>query len=395
MYFHRKLEKALTRYLKFPVIAILGQRYSGKTTLARTSFADYAFVSLEDPSLREFAQSDPKGFLQEYSKGKGLIIDEFQYVPDLLSYIQLIIDEKKRPAYFILTGSQNFLMNQAITQSLAGRVGILTLLPLSIDELNESKLLAGDVNELILNGSYPRLYADKIPPTDLYPSYINTYIERDVRQLTNVGDLAIFQKFLALCAGRIGQLLNLSELAMHCSISVPTATKWLSILEASYILFRLQPHFNNFNKRITKTPKLFFYDTGIACSLLKITSVETLAVSPFKGNLFENLIIADFFKQFYNKGIQPGLYFWRDRNGIIEVDTIVDNGKQLTPVEIKSSQTINIAFFDALTRWNEISDTSPKNNYLIYGGTENQKRVKGSIVSWRSAGTLISKILGD
>ncbi len=392
MFFRRDLEKPLERFRKFPVVAILGPRQSGKTTLARHFFKGYVFLSFEDPAIREFATTDPKGFLREYENERGLILDEFQYVPQILSYIQLEVDQKKRPGYFVLTGSQNFLANQAITQSLAGRVGILTLLPFSIHELTVNKLLPAHASDLILDGSYPRVYAEQIPPTDLYPSYINTYVERDVRQLINVGDLGTFQKFLSLCAGRVGQLLNLSDIAMNCGISVPTASKWFSLLEASYILFRLQPHFTNFNKRITKTPKLYFYDTGLVCALLQITSQDTLSVSPFRGNLFENLMVSDLYKQFYNQGKRPPLYFWRDRNGTLEIDCIVDKGNLLIPVEIKASETILSTFFRTMIKWNEVSSTDPQNNYLIYAGTEKQTRAHGRILGWKAAGELIKML---
>lgn len=392
MFLKRTIQKVFERYLKFPVIALLGPRQSGKTTLVRHFFSDYTFVSLEDPSLREFARSDARGFLKQYAQGKGLIIDEFQYVPTLLSYIQLMVDEQKRPGFFVLTGSQNFLVNQAITQSLAGRVGILTLLPFSLDELKKHKLLPADVAQTILQGFYPRIYSEEILPTDFYPSYINTYIERDVRQLTNVGDLATFQKFLALCAGRIGQLLNLSELAAHCAISVPTASKWLSILEASYLVFRLQPYFKNFNKRLVKTPKLYFYDTGIACSLLRITNTENMRLSPFWGNLFENLVMSDLVKQCYNLGQRPSLYFWRDQNGTIEIDALIEKNLKLFALEMKASETITSNFFSNLLKWNEISATDSATNYLIYGGDQNQQRSSGNIIGWQSASDLVETL---
>lgn len=392
MFYHRDIEPTLERFKKFPAIALLGPRQSGKSTLARNYFKKHTFVSFEDPAIRAFAAEDPKGFLQQYEKSSGVIFDEFQYVPELLSYIQIAIDADNKPGFFVLTGSQNFLMNQAISQSLAGRVGILTLLPFSIHELSSNNLIAHTPAQAIINGGYPRLYAEGITAQDLYPSYITTYIERDVRLLMNVGNLATFQKFLSLCAGRIGQLLNLSDIAVNCGISVPTAQQWFSILESSYIAFRLQPHFSNFNKRITKTPKLYFYDTGVACSLLNITSKDALQHSPFMGNLFENYIIADFFKQYYNAGSRPPLYFWRDRNGLIEVDAMVQRGNELIPIEIKSGQTVVPAFFTAITKWNSLSDTVPENNYIVYGGDQSQKRVKGHIIGWRQSGQLIKKL---
>lgn len=393
MFIKRDLEKTLSRYSKFPVVAILGPRQSGKTTLVQHQFPNHVFITFEDPVMREFATNDARGFLREYENEHGIILDEFQYVPQILSYLQIEADEKKRPGYFVITGSQNFLMNQAITQSLAGRVGIITLLPLSINELDAAHILPARANDLIVQGCYPRIYSEQIETHDLYSSYVHTYVERDVRQLVQVGDLRTFQKFLMLCAGRIGQLLNLSDIATNCGISVPTAQKWLSVLEASYLVFILQPHFTNFNKRVVKTPKLFFYDTGLACDLLGITSTQTLAASPFRGALFENLMISDLMKQFYNRGIRPPLYFWRDTNNRVEVDCIIDRGTYLIPLEIKASETINITnFFAALHNWNEISETSPDNNYVIYAGTEAQTRTQGHIVNWRSAKNLIDKL---
>lgn len=391
--FKRDIEISLKKLSKFPAIAILGPRQSGKTTLVKINFKNHKFYSFEDPTIREFAQSDPKRFLSDSENKFGIILDEFQYVPELLSYIQLDIDNKKRPGYFILTGSQNFLMNQAITQTLAGRIGILTLLPLSLNELKENNLIKeNNIDNVILNGFYPRLYAENFSPTDLYPSYIHTYIERDVRQLTNVGDLRTFQKFLGLCAGRIGQLLNLSDLATNCGISVPTASKWISILEASYVIFILQPYFNNFNKRLTKSPKLYFYDTGIACNLLGISSDNILSLSPFRGHLFENLIISDLKKQFYNYGITPPIYFWRDQNGRTEIDCLIDYESNLIPIEIKSSQTISMEYFKNLIDWGKIAQSISANNYIIYAGDTNQTRSSGNIINWESSANLIKKL---
>ncbi len=395
MFLHRDMTKTLDRYANFPVIAVLGPRQSGKTTLVKEHFKNHKFFSFEDPAIREFATSDPNGFLKEQENEYGIILDEFQYVPQMLSYIQLEVDSKKRPGYFVITGSQNFLMNQAITQSLAGRVGILTLLPFSIHELGINHILQERVQDLIIQGSYPRIYTENIPTADLYASYIHTYVERDVRQLINIGDLLTFQKFLLLCAGRIGQLLNLTDLAVNCGISSLTAAKWLSVLEASYIIFLLPPHFKNFNKRLVKTPKLYFYDTGIACNLLAISSTTILSASPFRGPLFENLIISDLGKQFYNKGIRPPLYFWRDHNHRIEVDCIVNKGTELIPLEIKASETISTTFFSALVKWNKLSDTAPEKNYVVYAGNVNQKRANGHILSWHSEGNLINQLYKD
>ena len=391
--FTRDLEKELLSYAQFPVVALLGPRQSGKTTLAKATFKDYAYTSFEDLETRALAQKDPRKFLSMHENPNGIIIDEFQNVPDILSYIQLEVDEKKRPGYFVLTGSQNFLMNQAITQSLAGRVGILTLLPLSMHELEVNMLLDDrDVEDVIFAGGYPRIYEENVDPEKLYPSYIKTYVERDVRQLTNVGDLRSFQRFMKLCAGRIGQLLNLSDLAGTCGVSVSTAQRWISILEASYIVFLLQPHFKNFNKRISKSPKIYFYDVGLACSLLGIDSTKLLKVHSIGGHIFENFIIADFYKQYFNKGKQPPVYFWRDLNGRLEVDCIIEEGLTLFPIEIKSGQTVASDYFKGLAMWNEMAKADPDACYVIYGGELVQKRTAGNLVGWRSAGNLVEKL---
>lgn len=266
----RLLQKKLEALAqKLPVVAILGPRQSGKTTLSRMVFGNYAYVSLENLDSRTFAQEDPRSFLDTYAK-EGVIFDEIQHVPLLLSYIQTWVDEWQKPGQFILTGSQNFLINEAITQTLAGRIAILNLLPLSVDELAAANLLPAQSEECMFLGGYPRIYAKEIAPEDWYPNYIQTYIERDVRQVKNVHDLAVFQRFLKLCAGRIGQLINFSSLANDCDVSLSTVKSWLSLLEQSFIIFLLRPHHANFSKRLVKTPKLYFVDTGLACTLLEI-----------------------------------------------------------------------------------------------------------------------------
>ncbi len=391
MFFQRNLSKKLVRYAKFPVVALLGPRQSGKSTLARHFFKKHTLLHLEDLELREYATKDPKGFLKTFENKHGLILDEFQYVPDLLSYIQVEVDTKRRPGYFVLTGSQNFLMNQAISQSLAGRVGILTLLPLSIHEMKSAKLLT-TLEDAIFSGGYPRLYTEGFLPEEAYPSYISTYIERDVRRLINVGDVSVFEKFMSLCAGRIGQELNISDLSIQAGIDRRLINQWLSVLEASYIIFLLQPYFKNFGKRLTKMPKLYFYDTGIACSLLRMRSAENINLSPFKGPLFENFIIADLYKQYFNKAIKPPLYFWRDANGRFEVDCLIEKTDMLIPVELKAGQTSSSHFFDGLRRWNEIANADPRNGYVVYGGDMSQIRSVGNLVGWQAAGKLIAKI---
>jgi len=391
MYFKRNIKQAIKEFSKFPVVGILGPRQSGKTTFAKHEFVQHTFVTLESPDLRAFATQDPRGFLKAHHNEHGIIIDEFQYVPELLSYIQVEVDKQNKPGYFVLTGSQNFLVNEKITQSLAGRIGILTLLPLSLHELTSNNL-CDDVDQAIFKGGYPRLYQKDFSPLSFFPSYIHTYVERDVRQLVSIENLLTFQKFLQLCAGRIGQLLNMSDLATNCGVSIKTIEHWLSIAQASYILFLLRPHFTNFNKRVTKTPKIYFYDTGLACSLLEMRSVKDLTPSPFRGHLFENLIITDLYKQYYNQGLRPPLYFWRDQNGRIEIDCIIDRGGQLTPLEVKSGQTILAHFFNALTHWNTLAKADPSKGYLIYGGDFLQERSLGNVVGWKDVAGLIKKI---
>ncbi len=390
--FSRALSKTFDRFLKFPVIGVFGPRQSGKTTLVKEFFPAYKYVNLEDPNVRSFALENPQGFLHTFENEHGIIIDEFQYVPQILSYIQLIVDTKDRPGYFILTGSQNFLMNEAVTQSLAGRIGILTLLPMAIKELGDNSLLTNDICKLIFTGSYPRLYAKGIAPLDVYPAYIQSYIERDVRLLVNVENLSTFQRFMQLCAARVGQQLNVAELATQCGIAQKTVNSWLSVLEASYIIYLLHPYYKNFNKRVTKTPKLYFYDTGLVCSLLNIRSSEELALSSFKGSLFECLIITDLFKQYFNRGAKAALYYWRDLNGRIEVDCLIDHGIRLIPVEIKSSDTIKPEYFDGLNKFSELSDAAQQDKYVVYAGLHKQARAAGNIVGWQDAGSLIDVI---
>lgn len=391
--YSRELAQVLLRYAKFPAIACAGPRQAGKTTLVKATFPQHKFLTLDDAENQAFAMEDPEGFLLTHENEHGLILDEFQYVPKLTTAIKLQIDTKKRPGYFILTGSQNFLMNKAITESLAGRVGILNLFPLSIKELLDNNLAGTSAHEVIFNGGYPRMYAEHIPPTELYPSYIASYIQRDVGQLINPKNIRTFNRFLQLCAGRTGQLCNASALAAETGISVPTVNEWLSILEASYIIFFLEPHFQNFNKRLVKTPKLYFFDTGLACSLLRINSPEELSNSPFQGPLFECLIIADFYKQYCNQGVRPSEYFWRDRGGAHEIDCILNQGSTLYPVEIKAGQNIASDAFRTIDYWNDLAKADPRNSYVVYAGEEKQIRKQGNVLGWKEAGSLVHHIL--
>ncbi|MFC1842385.1 ATP-binding protein [Candidatus Dependentiae bacterium] len=391
--FPRDLAETLKRYAKFPVVALLGPRQSGKTTLVQNVFPKHKFLSLDNEVTQVFAQEDPEGFLLSNENEHGLILDEFQYAPKLTTYIKLEADKKKRPGYFILTGSQNFLVNKAITESLAGRVGILNLLPFSNHELLENNLIPGSVADVMFTGFYPRIYSDNILPTEFYPSYILSYIQRDVGQLINPKNMATFRRFVQLCAGRIGQLCNVNALASETGVSAPTVKAWLSILEASYILFFLEPHFKNFNKRLVKTPKLYFFDTGLACSLLRIDSAKELSNSHFQGAIFESMIISDFYKQYCNSGKRPALYFWRDAGGAHEVDCILDHGSKLYSVEVKAGKSIASDSFRGLDYWNNLAKGDPSDSYLIYANNERQIRKKGNVIGWKDASSLVTDIL--
>jgi len=374
----------------FPIVAILGPRQSGKTTLAQIIFKNHNYVSLEDLDLRSSAVNDPRTFLMSNVNEHGIILDEFQFVPELLSYIKTIVDREQKNGFFILTGSQNFLMNQAITQSLAGRVSIHTLLPLSIDELEKNNLLPQEIETMLYKGCYPAIYSKNIEPDLLYKNYLKTYIERDVRQLTNIGDLVLFQTFITLCAARIGQLLNITSLSNECGVSDNTIKRWLTILEASYVVFRLYPYHTSFGKRLVKTPKLYFYDTGIACNLLKIKEDE-LALHPNKGNLFESFIISDFLKWHYNHGQTPNIYFWRDKTGH-EIDCIIVDGQKLTPIEIKASRTSNPRFFEGINYWKDsVVKKEFKNGFVIYGASAKQPKAHTNILSWQAINKIFNK----
>lgn len=364
---YREAEKELQLLsAQFKAVAVIGPRQSGKTTLVKKVFKEKAYVNLENPDLRQFAREDPRGFLSNYPD--GAILDEVQRVPELFSYLQQILDEKEQNGLFILTGSNNFLLNSNISQSLAGRVGYLFLLPLDIGEINPGANMS---NQLIFKGGYPEIYQKDIDPKNYYDNYIRTYVERDVRLLKNITDLYTFERFLRLCAGRTGQLLNMSSLAADVGVDVKTIGSWLGVLEASFIAFRLYPYHENYNKRIVKMPKLYFYDTGLASALMGIEDVSQLTIHPLRGGLFENLVVVDFLKQLYNNGKQNNLYFWRDNIGN-EVDLLIKKGANRYPVEIKSAQTISDEFFKGIRYWNKLTNT--EGGYLVYAGDMLQKR---------------------
>lgn len=373
------LEKILFLKDKYPVIALTGPRQSGKTTLIKSTFPDYQYLSLEDPNNREFAETDPKGFLKIYNK--RVIFDEVQRVPHLFSYIQAIVDESKQMGQFILSGSQNFHLLRSITQSLAGRVALFKLLPFDFKELSKYQLLPKNYAEILLNGFYPAIFDRQIPSTVFYANYIQTYVERDVTELIRIHELRQFRAFLGLCASRVGQLLNLSSLANECGISQPTAKAWLSILESSYIVFQLQPYYQNFSKRIVKSPKLYFYDTGLLCYLLGIRDTISLITNQFKGNLFENLIIAELQKQNYHQYLHKDLYFWRDSHGN-EVDLVIPEANMLDIFEIKASETITSQQFKGLDFLQKLAQSAIGNKTLIYGGNESQARTNYSVKAW-------------
>lgn len=364
---YREAEKELQLLsAQFKAVAVTGPRQSGKTTLVKKVFKEKAYVNLENPDLRQFAREDPRGFLSNYPD--GAILDEVQRVPELFSYLQQILDEKEQNGSFILTGSNNFLLNSNISQSLAGRMGYLFLLPLDIGEINPGANMS---NQLIFKGGYPEIYQKDIDPKKYYDNYIRTYVERDVRLLKNITDLYTFERFLRLCAGRTGQLLNMSSLAADVGVDVKTISSWLGVLEASFIAFRLYPYHENYNKRIVKMPKLYFYDTGLASALMGIEDVSQLTIHPLRGGLFENLVVVDFLKRLYNNGKQNNLYFWRDNIGN-EVDLRIKKGANRYPVEIKSAQTISDEFFKGIRYWNKLTNT--EGGYLVYAGDMLQKR---------------------
>jgi predicted AAA+ superfamily ATPase len=365
---------------KFPVITLTGPRQSGKTTILKSIYKDIPYVSLEDIDIRNNAIADPRSFLSNFPH--GAVLDEAQRVPELFSYIQGIVDEKKS-LHFVLSGSQNFLLLHNITQSLAGRAAILKLLPFSLSELSDEGISFENYEEVIYKGLYPGLYDRKIEPSFFYPSYINTYIEKDVRQLKNIGNLNNFSIFLQLCAGRTGQLLNLNSLATDAGISPNTAKSWLSILEASYIIYFLQPYHKNFNKRIIKTPKIYFYDTGLVCSLLGIDSAQQVKNYYSKGALFENLVITELIKSRFHKGQIPRFYFWQNKTKQ-EIDLIIDTMQNPLPYEIKSGKTMNDSYFSNLKYWQKLTDVESKNLNVIYGGDINLSTSNGNYIGWQS-----------
>lgn len=385
------IRKAASHY---PVVTLTGPRQSGKTVLVRHTFGSHAYVSLEDPEQRRFAVDDPRGFLSQF-RG-DVVIDEAQRAPDLFSYIQVIVDEENRPGQFILTGSQHFLLLSKISQSLAGRCAVLHLLPLSLDECLGRAPLAMDALgrdlpekrpspevslwQTLHDGFYPRIHDQGIPSQDWLKNYTMTYIARDVRDIVNVGDLEAFERFLALCAGRSGALLNLSALAADAGITHTTAKRWISILEASFLVVLLRPHHRNFNKRLVKSPKLYFLDSGLLCHLLRIREAEDLFLHGSRGAIFESFVVADLHKRLLNQGMATDLYFWRDFTGH-EVDLLYDRSPRPIGIEIRSGMTVARDFFTGLNYWRKLQKDSPP-VAIIYGGDRTFRQHDTVVYPW-------------
>ena len=388
----KKLKESLR---KFPVVTITGPRQSGKTTLVKNELKGYSYFSLELPEIRSFALEDPKGFLSQF-KGP-VILDEVQRAPELFSYIQVLSDEKGLQGQFVLTGSHNFLLMQSISQSLAGRCAVLHLLPFSLSELSKRSPIkinslgqvlqslplgsGRDIMQILFSGFYPRIHDKNVPPRDWLGSYYQTYLERDVRNVLNIGDIETFNRFVRLCAGRSGQLLNLSGLASDCGVTHTTAKRWLSILEASFIIFLLRPHYNNFGKRLIKNPKLYFFDSGLLCFLLRIQTPDDLYNHSARGSIFEGFVLSELYKNFVNRGEEAPLYFWRDSAGH-EIDVVIDMGDRLLPIEIKSAQTVASDFFDELKYWKKLSGNINELASLIYGGDRHFKQAGVTVYPW-------------
>lgn len=372
---------------QYPVVTLSGPRQSGKTTLCRATFPHKPYVNLEAPDVRDFARDDPRGFLAAYPE--GAILDEIQRAPWLLSYLQPLVDERNAPGQFILTGSQQFEVMSNITQSLAGRTALLKLLPLSLEELHAARI-EPSTDRLLLTGFYPRIHDAGLDPTQALGDYLETYVERDLRQLTAIKDLALFEKFLHLCAGRTGQLLNLQGLGNDVGISHTTARSWLTLLEASYVIFLLQPWHASLAKRQIKSPKLYFYDVGLAAYLLGAETELHINRHPLRGNLFENLVIIEALKYRLNRGKRNNLHFWRDAKGN-EVDLLIESGPDLIPVEIKAGATISGDFFKGLRTFASRLPSPPRASALVYGGSEPQRRSDVSI--WRVSD--VAEMMGE
>ncbi len=401
--FPRNLFARLSRLrTQFPAISIIGPRQSGKTTLARICFPEHYYVSLEDPDQQEYAAADPRGFLHHcLSKGAaetkpggsggGVILDEIQKLPTLFSYLQGEIDRDRVPGRWILTGSQNFLLMSAISQSLAGRTAVCTLPPLSCSELYAKPGTAETHwSEQLWRGFYPELNRNReLDPMEWYAAYVQTYVQRDVRDFARIGDLNLFTRFIRLCAGRSGQLLSKSALAVETGVSQPTINSWLSILEASGLLLLLPPYHRNYNKRLVKTPKLYWLDSGLLCYLLRIGSAAALLEHPFRGAVFESFALGEIFKERTASRTEPDIYFWRDRSGH-EVDLILEQEGIPTAIEIKATETVRSDLFKGLATWNKLAHgETAAEPALIYAGSDSFNRSGYRVVGWRALASLV------
>jgi predicted AAA+ superfamily ATPase len=373
---------------QYPVITITGPRQSGKTTLARNLFPQKPYVNLEMPDERRFAIEDPRSFLARFPD--GAILDEIQRTPDIPSYLQGIVDDKKQNGLFVLTGSQQFEVSQTISQSLAGRTAMIKLLPLSVGEC-VGTVPVDDLDTLLQAGFYPGLHMQHIQPEIFYSNYFETYVERDLRQLSQIDDLMVFEKFVRLLAGRAGSLLNYSSIANDCGVSPPTIKKWVSLLEAGYIAFLMPPFFRNIGKRLIKLPKIYFFDVGLLCFLVGIKTKEHLAAHPLRGNIFENFVVMELLKSRYNLAQRSDLYFYRDQAGN-EVDVIIDLGNQLIPVEVKSSRTATPDFLKIMHRFQELFPQEVRRGLVIYDGTEEPAVDTFAFVNWANCVTKIRAI---
>lgn len=374
-------EKLLAMAEKFPVVTLTGPRQSGKSTLVKAVFPDYAYVSLEDPDERAFAKDDPRSFLERY--GTRTVIDEVQRVPTLFSYVQGVVDAENEPGLYVLSGSQNFLLMEHLTQSLAGRVAVLHLLPFSYAEAQHAEKALDW--EFVFKGGYPRIYDFEIQPDDYYPNYVRTYLERDVRKELGVGKLEDFERFMSLCALRVGSLVNLDDLARDCGINVKTARSWLSVLQQSFVVYLLPSYYANMGKRLMKSPKLFFCDTGLAASLLGVESPADAEFGSHRGALFENAVLSEVLKGYFNHGKSPKVFFWRDSNGT-EVDFLIERGGRAYALgEAKVSATYAPKYFDNLEKVGSLLEVPEDSRYVIYGGSEVLETRHGHVLSLREA----------
>ncbi len=378
---HREIKIEMDNYLnKYPIVVVTGPRQSGKTTFLREEYADYTYVNLENPDTRRFALQDSNGFLAQYSN--KIILDEVQQVPQLFSYLQTKVDEDKIMGQYILSGSQNFHLMDNISQSLAGRVAIFKLFPLSVKEMKNENLLEDDFAQQLIKGFYPGMYHRDIKPSPFFSNYVQTYVQRDLNTLLQVKELRAFNNFLRLLAARVGQLVNLNSLANECGITQPTANSWLSVLETSYIIFKLPPFFENFNKRVIKTPKVYFHDTGLLCFLLGIRNPLALHTLPIKGQLFENMVVSEMVKSNHHQFKLRDFYFWRDSNGH-EVDLMWEEDYKYHFLEIKATQTLMPDHFKGLNYMDKLVGDRIGNKYLIHTGLYNQDRTQGRVRTWQ------------